>query len=363
MKIRADRRALAAAVKTAMRAQAPRLPVLNGIRLDATDDNRLAVTCTDIEVAITVSLAAEVVEPGVAIPPARLLAAFLAAGDETVEMVVDDNLATVTSGDASLRLHLLAVDDWPRLPEPPDTWTDLDAALVVDIGRVAISAGVDPSLPIYTGVKMDGSRVWATDSYRLGLVDDPELDLPDILVPARLAQAMVDLGAVSGGGDTDSDGVRMAATTNTVWFATADVEMSGRLLVGQFPKPDHVLRAKSAYHLDFDSAALDEALDRVKVVGADKNSNLVQFAVDQGSTLTLRRRSTEGNEITATVPCEGDFDGVIGFNLGYVQQAVNAAGTGTVRFEIEDGFKPVVLRSGRLTQVVMPIRVTGGGGA
>lgn len=348
MKIHADRKALAAAVKTAMRANGrSHLTVLNGVRLEATDDGRLTVTCTDIEMAITADVAVQVDEPGVAIPPARLVAGFLGGGGEQVEVATDEDeaTATLTSGDATLRVRLLAVNDWPALPEAPDEWADLSAEQVDLIGRVAVSASTDTGRPILTGVKFRGTDVLATDSFRLAIAD-LGVDLNDVIVPARLLSAAVE---AAGG-----DGCRYAASARTAWFATDGVEMSGRLIAGEYPKAENLLRKKSPHHMEFDSGALLDAIDRIKVLTVD--SSLVEVEPDGGK-VTLRRRSVDGDEITATVPVDTDFDERIGFNLGFLEQAVEKAGTDTVRLEIADCMKPVQIESGALTQLLMPIRL------
>lgn len=352
MKIRADRRALATAVKTAMQAQGrtPHHAVLHGVRLNATNDGRLTVTCTDVQTAITVDLAVEVIEPGAAIPPARLVAAFLGGGAETVEIEDDSDDATVTlaSGESTLRLRLLATDDWPRLPQPPDEWSELTAEHLDLIGRVAVAASTDPTRPAITGVKFQGERVFATDSYRLA-VADVGVDLGDALLPAPLVKA-----AVAAAGD---NGCRYAVGPHTVWFATDTVEMSGQLIANEYPKAENLLRAKSAHHLAFGASALSDALDRIKVLSVD--SALVEVIPDGGK-VTLRRRTSDGDEATAVVAVDGDFDSRIGFNLTFLQQAVEVAQTDTVRLDIEDHLKPVVIQSGAITQLIVPIRMAVG---
>ena len=75
MKFRCDRDALSEALQVVQRgvSSRPGIPALTGVLIEATDDGRLTLTTTDLEVSARLATDAQVSEAGIALVPARLL--------------------------------------------------------------------------------------------------------------------------------------------------------------------------------------------------------------------------------------------------------------------------------------------------
>ena len=75
VKFRCDRDALSEALQTVQRgvSSRPGIPALTGVLIEATDDGRLTLTTTDLEVSARLATQVQVSEPGIALVPARLL--------------------------------------------------------------------------------------------------------------------------------------------------------------------------------------------------------------------------------------------------------------------------------------------------
>ena len=202
MRFRIERDALAEAVAWVARAlpSRPVVPVLSGMLIEATDEG-LALSCFDYDVSARFEVAAEVIEPGTALVPGRLLAEItrsLAGG--RAEFDSEPDAVRLTCGAAEFTLVKLPVEDYPALPGLPPCGGTVDGAeLAAAVSQVASSASRDDTLPMLTGVfaEIDGDTITlaATDRYRLAVRQlswtpaRPDLRA-SALVPARaLAEA------------------------------------------------------------------------------------------------------------------------------------------------------------------------------
>src|SRR5918912_2541798 len=197
MKFRVERDALADAVAWTAKSlpSRPSVPVLAGVMLRAAE-GRLHVSGFDYEVSSQVTVDVQADADGAALVSGRLLAEITKAlPGKPVEVAAVGSHVEITCGSARFTLPTMPVEDYPTLPEMPESAGTVDAgAFHAAVAQVAVAAGRDETLPMMTGVRIElnGSSMamLATDRYRLAMrelewnPDDPEISL-NALVPAR----------------------------------------------------------------------------------------------------------------------------------------------------------------------------------
>jgi DNA polymerase-3 subunit beta len=123
VKIRVELDVLAEAVAWAARSlpARPPAPVLAGLLLKA-EEGQLSLSSFDYEVSARVSVEAEVEEEGTVLVSGRLLADICRAlPNRPVEISMDGVRATVVCGSSRFPLHTLPVEEYPALPQMPQT--------------------------------------------------------------------------------------------------------------------------------------------------------------------------------------------------------------------------------------------------
>jgi DNA polymerase-3 subunit beta len=168
--------------------------------ISATDDDA-ELLATDMEVGLRVRLQAEVLRPGRAVLPARLLldvSRALPADTVTLELRPAEQDVELISGAATFHLCTLRAEDFPALPDPAaETRLTLPAAAFVEtVERVARAASKDETRPVLTGILISAAgselKMVATDSYRLSVKRTTlEQELSgnlEVNVPARALQ-------------------------------------------------------------------------------------------------------------------------------------------------------------------------------
>jgi DNA polymerase III subunit beta len=352
MKIRVERDGFADAVAWAARIlpQKAALPVLAGLRIEATTAGGLSLAGFDYEVSAQAELDVTVAEAGSVLVPGRLLAEITRSlPGQPIDLSTDGSRLVLTCGSARFQLPTLPLDEYPTLPEMPEVSGTVGSdAFAAAVSSVAVAAGRDDALPVLTGVRVeiDGEKVTlaATDRYRLAVrtlrwsPTDPSLQAT-ALVPARtLADAAKSLttgaevtlalaGAGSGDGMLGLAGGTRRATT--------------RLLDGEFPKYRSLLPDSSSAVATVEAAALTEAVRRVALVASRTSPIRLAFSADG---LTLEAGGLDDAEAAESLPAKFEGDALtIAFNATYLLDGLGSLDSDDAQLSFTAPTKPAVL--------------------
>lgn len=363
MKFSCDRDALADAVTVAMRGVSSRstLPILTGILLK-TEEGRLILQATDLEIAIRHEMDADVETQGATVVPAKLFADVVRAlPDKEAAFDTSSGSLAVTCGKSAFSLKVLQPDDFPRFPEiSPEQSFDMPSSLFAEVARQVLKAvSKDETRPVITGVLMnvEGStlRMVATDSYRLAIRDatleKASAQPLSAIVPAKaLDEASRVVGAVAGT-------VTVGITQNQAVFTSGSTRFVSRLIEGQFPKYQQLIPAESETKLVLDREAFLASVRRVGLL-AQHNSSLRLTVGDakvvlSASTQDLGEASEEFETDVAGEAVE------IAFNHAYLVDGLSSVADDEIVLEITSPLKPGLIRAGEggFTYLLMPIRI------
>jgi len=322
---------------------------LLGIVIDATG-NEVFLSASDLETASKAHFAAEVKEPGKVLVPGKLLAEISRSlPNKPITFVLDGTRVAVTSGSAKFTLPTLSVDEYPNLPELPDsTGTVASDTFATAVTQVAIAAGRDDSLPTLTGVHVeineDTVTFAATDRYRLAVREiqwtpsAPNTSTTALLRARTIADAAKSL--------TGSKDVSLSFAPNTsndrlAGFAGDGKTMTSRMLDGTFPPYRHLLPQEVTTTALIEVATLLDSVRRVALV-TDKTVPLrLDFANN-----TLSLEAGAGEEAQATEAIEILLTGEdisIAFNPTFLADGLNAVGTKFVQISFTGANKPAIL--------------------
>jgi|SRR5580658_1400223 DNA polymerase-3 subunit beta len=331
MRLRVGRDALGEAVAFVSRALASRpvVPLLSGMLIEAADDG-LTISCFDYEVSARCRLDAEVIEPGSALVPGRLLAEITRSlPARPVEFADDADVLSLVCGSAEFGLVCLPLADYPALPSSPEPVGVVDAGLLASaVAQVATSASRDDTLPMLTAVCLDidgdSLTLAATDRYRLAARQlrfapaDPGIKTI-ALVPARVmmeaARTLAGGGQVTLAFNPDSDGL--------ISFEAADRRLTARLIGGEFIKYQSRFAGEFGCYADLEPGPVIEAVRRAALVA--ERAGPVRLSFGAGH-LVIEAQAEGRARAAETVPA--DFAGdqpVISFNPHYLLDGLVAA--------------------------------------
>jgi DNA polymerase III subunit beta len=378
MKFRCERDDLLEAVQFASRAISSRatLPVLAGLRVEASEEGAVKVAATDLELTMATALRAAVDEPGRAVLPGRLFGEMSRSlGTGQVSLAATEAEAEIGSGRGQFRVKTLATDDYPALPIDELEEGEEETAVGVDAGELATglsqvvrAASTDESRQVLTGVLWElteGSlNLAATDSYRLGVkeleVSGGPVEMRKVVLPARalneLARAL--LGGVSR--------IRAELKEHLIVFSLLPDESddSGRTVIGtrfiegEFPKYRQLIPEGYTNTLRVEREALLEVVKRVGLLA----QNNMPVKLRLGAELEVSAHTPdvgEGQELLDAAYQGEAF--VIAFNPQFMLDGGTAIKGDQLILQAGDGLKPAILRGEEgdsFTYLLMPVRLS-----
>jgi DNA polymerase-3 subunit beta len=364
VKFRCERDTLADAVATAQRTVASRsgaLPVLQDLRVTATDEG-LELIGSDLEITNRVRVPAEVEETGVAVVPKLLgeIVRRLEPGPVTVSVTGDE--AVITAGRFSTSLRLKPAEDYPRLTPPDGNGVRVDAAaFAAALKQVVRAASKDDLRPILTGVLLTahngGLRLVATDSYRLAVRDLAGVSMLEegqrVLVAAK---GLAEVQRLAGDGE-----IEVVLRERDVVFRTSRAEVTARLIEGDFPNYEQLIPSGYPNRLTVSREHLLDALDRVQIVGQNRDNAAVRLAMSaEGLELSMSAQDVGNAQETLDAKFEGG-ELTAAFNPLFLREGAEALDSSEVALETVDPLKPATLRSadgGDFLYLLMPVRTS-----
>jgi len=348
------------------------LPILSNILL-ATDQGRLKLAATNLEIGINCWVDVEIQEEGATTVPARLLTDFVNSLPQgAVDLMVpeDSNTLSIKGLRSSANIKGMDASEFPRIPsaeggEPP---VQIDAALLKEmIAEVAFAAAEDESRPVFTGVLAQVSNekmtFAAADAFRLAVRIAPlpgdDQSRGDILIPAK---TLIELARI-----LPSEGsVEMIVTPNRsqVLFHTEHIDLVSRLIDGTFPNYRQIIPKE---HTTRAVVETKEFADAVKTAAlfARNSSNIARVKVNasesdlEPGTLTIEATAEDLGDNVSTINAAVDGPDVqIIFNVRYLVDVLSVIGTPEVALELNASTKPGVMRpvgSTDYTYVIMPM--------
>ena len=149
------------------------LPILSNVLLK-TVKNRLSVSATNLDIAVTHYIGSKVVSEGSITIPARLmqdLVSNLPSG--VIDLNLDDNKLHINSKMYKSVMNGVSSEDFPVMPaiEKGQTISLPATSLKHSLSQVVIAASSDETRPVLTGVFFNSFNknlyIVATDGYRL----------------------------------------------------------------------------------------------------------------------------------------------------------------------------------------------------
>lgn len=348
MKFSVDRDILADAVAWTARAvpARPPVPVLAGVRIDASAEGAVTLSSFDYEVSARGEFPATVEQEGSVLVSGRLLREIAnALPHKPVEFSLEGTKVSVTCGASRFTLATMPVDQYPALPVLPDQSGTVDGATLQSaVAQVTSAASRDETLPILTGVRMEieGSTIslLATDRYRLALRELTwKPSASDISVVALVrARTLSDTAKALGAGDV-SLALSSGQGTDLLGFEAGGLVTTSLLMDGDYPPVRRLFPDETPITAVIKTSDLVEATRRVALV-AERNSS-VRLAFSEGEVVLDAGQTDDAQASEALEAVVEGGEITVAFNPGYLLDGLNALGTEYVRLGFTQETKPV----------------------
>jgi len=349
------------------------LPITNNILL-ATDQGRLKLVATNLEMAISCWIGAKIEEEGIITIPAKLLTEFVSSlPGERIDLYLSPSTKTMELKCARFEARISGVDakDFPPIPSIDEgITTTIDSnSLHRGISQVAFAAAIEESRPVLTGVNArfegDVLTLAAADGFRLAVFKLPLAksvsQQTEIIIPAR---TLAELNRLM---PEEEEAIEITLNPNKsqILFRLKNIELVSQLIQGNFPNYTQLIPQSYQTKMVVNVAEFLRATKTASIFARD-GSGIVRLMITPGSELvpgkvTVSARSEEigddVGEIDATV--EGD-ESKIAFNGKYLTDVLNVLQESQVALETTNPSSPGLIKpvgADNYLHVVMPMFV------
>jgi DNA polymerase-3 subunit beta len=366
---------LAYGLNIVSRAVSPRstLPVLSNV-LVATDEGRLRLSATNLELGITCWIGAKIEEEGSTTVPARTFTELVGTlSDQQVEMTLSvrtQNL-NIRSGSSNTDLKCIDSQEFPPMPAPdsadgiPMNVTDLKEI----IQQVAFAASMDEARPILTGVLItvngDQLTLASADGFRLSvrkaLLSAPISRPVLAVVPAR---ALSELARITSDGDQVVT-MTLPPDRGQVVFQMKDIQLVSQLIEGAFPDYEQIIPQSKETRSVLSTSAFLKACKQAEIF-AREGSHIARINITPGGELkpgsiliTGQSEETGSNQ----TEIDSSIDGsqlLIAFNVRFLREVLEVIKTPEVALETTVDTAPGVIRpvgEENFLHVIMPMHL------
>jgi DNA polymerase-3 subunit beta len=376
MKVTVLQENLARGLGIVAKAVSPRstLPVLANV-LIASDEGRLRLSATNLEMGITCWIPARIDEEGSTTVPARTFSDLVSTlPSDQVLLKLDPSTQTlnVRGGTSTNDIKCIDAQEFPPMPVP-----DFADAIQINVGdfremihQVAFAASSDEARPVLMGVLVQVDRdkltMAAADGFRLSVrkavLSTPAANSVSAIVPA---QALKELARVASDGEEPIYMV-LPKGRGQVVFRVKDVEVVSQLIDGTFPDYQQIIPRSYKSRTLVSTASLLKACKQAEIF-AREGSNVARFNIKsaqgemQPSEVEISATSEETGKNETIVEATVDGGGLlIAFNVKFLREALEVIRTPNVALETSAPNAPGVVKpvgDDQFLHVIMPMHL------
>ena len=349
------------------------LPITQNV-LISTDEGRLKLAATNLEIAISMWIGAQVEEDGAITVPARLLTEFVnSLPEDKIEIASSNDPLMLALECARFDAHINGAshDDFPPIPSVESgVAIKVDPKILTDaIEHVAFAAATEDSRPVLTGIKVeiegDEFTFAAADGFRLAVYNGKLLEKAsedvNFIIPAK---ALQEVARIAAGQESDVE-FTVTPSKSQALFRLEDVEIVSQLLQGTFPNYSQLIPQSFGTRGVVDLREFLRATRAASIFARD-GSGIIRVQMNAGENdgpgrLSVSSRADEvgDNQGDVDADVEGD-ESMIAFNSKYLSEVLDVLRDGKVALEITSSSSPGVLRpvgTDGYVHVVMPMFV------
>ena len=349
------------------------LPITQNILL-STDQSRLKLAATNLEIAISTWIGAQIEEEGSITIPARLLTEFVnSLPSERIDIssIAQPKGLNLNCARFEANINGTDAEDFPPIPTVESgVIGKFEPQVLKDaITHVAFAAATEDSRPVLTGIKVEitgqSFTFAAADGFRLavykGTLAEPIDEDVSFIIPGRAFQ---EINRLIGSQEALVE-FTVTPSKSQALFRLDNVEIVSQLIQGTFPNYSQLIPDSYGTRIVVDLEEFSRATKSAAIFARD-GSGIVRLQVMEASNgssgrLSISSRAEElgDNQGEIDGKIEGD-EAKIAFNSKYLNEVLDVLGKGEVALETTTPSSPGVLRpldKEGYVHVVMPMFV------
>jgi DNA polymerase-3 subunit beta len=310
------------------------LPVLANILIETTEHG-IRLAGTDLDIAVSTEVGADVEQQGaITVPAKKLVEIARELPSAPVKMSASgEQRVTLECGRSRFRLLGLPRDEFPSFPTVKfdEAWRVRSGDLQKLISHTSFAASTEESRPILNGVlwelRPDRMRMVATNGHRLAKMEltiaSAGAPSSDLIVPPKALEQIRRLFPAE-------EELEIARGDNHLGFRSPFTAVYTRLIEGPYPNYEQVIPKDNDRVAQAEKNALAQSIRRMSIIASDQ-THRVRMSFNAGM-VKLAVQTPDLGEAQDEVPINYDGDPLdIGFNANYLLEILRYIPTDDVR--------------------------------
>ena len=354
MKLTVSQAQLAHGLGLVSRAVSPRstLPVLGNI-LIATDEGRLRLSATNLELGITCWIGAQIEEEGSVTIPARIFGDLVSTlpGDKvSLALTTRTQTLNIRSGTSNFDIKGIEASEFPPMPTP-----DLSAGVELNVSdfkemiqQVSFAASTDEARPVLQGVQLEINEnqisLAATDGFRIS-VRSAELSSAvanpvKVIIPAR---SLSELARIAINGD-ETVAMVVPQDRGQAIFHLKDAELVTQLIEGNFPDYRAIIPRSFKTRTVISTSEFLKACRQAEIIAREGNYVIrLKMQPQEGGPGTLEFTTQSEETGSGEVVVDANIEGpelLIAFNVRFLSEVLEVIGSPNTILETNQNNTP-----------------------
>lgn len=368
MKFTCEQQQLSKALNTVSKAITTRttIPILKGILIKVTDEGKMILSASDLDLSIEKTINADVEEAGALVVPARLFSDIikkLPSGILSFEMDEREKLIIKTLT-TKYDIVTQSADDFPKTAEAENIIAKLsfDKEIFKDmIRKTQFCASIDETKGVISGVLVemdeDITNMVALDGFRMAVARERmKNEAPrKIIINGKI---MNEIGKILQEADDDED-IELVICEKRAIVLLDKTKVVLRLLSGEFIAYKDILPKQNSTFVKINRAVLTEAIERASLLTRDIKNRTIRIKI-QENLMNITSASEEGNVKEDIIMEKTGGDLEIGFNYRYLLDALKVIDDEEIMMEFDSAVKPCLIKpvtGDSYEYLVLPVRI------
>ncbi len=363
------------------------LPIYSGILFEVTNDNRIHLFSTDLEIGIDYYIPAQVIEGGSIVIPSKIFGDLIRKFPEgNIEIEADkDNVIYIKEEDFSnYKILGFSADDFSPFPEIQSKIKIklTQNVLKNTIQEVIFASSRDENRSFLNGILFKrvekGLEVAATDSHRLALkkielTDKNKIETDsqfEVIIPQRALFELFKLLNFEDDNIVEIDiGEKQIVFILNSEGEKNKIRLFSRIIDGQYPDYHQIIPQQFKTIIKIDTEEIRQKMERITLfVKEDLNTIKMethlygeQKGEDRGE-LIIKAKTPDIGDACEQIPCliEGEYI-EIAFNSRYITDVLRIIKTDQTEIRLNENLNPVIIRpiekEEQYSYVLMPVRM------
>ena len=342
------------------------LPVLGNVLL-STKGSKLQIASTNLEVSLSLKLAAKIEEEGEITIPAKTITEIVSnLTPGTLEFASSKEQIEISKETFHSRLSGMNAADFPSVLNelPKEGLFEIPVKeLSVCFSKVAFASATDETRPILTGVLLIFSNntltMVATDGFRLSqkkvkqAVKSKDIK---IVVPKNSLSEAIKIFEKE-----NVFNLSYQENQNQVVFGVGESVLASRIIDGNFPDYEKIIPKEPTIKVNVDKEDLLRAV-KLSAVLARESANIVKFKVSKDGLSVRADSSTSGEgETLISAKVDGDAkDFGIAFNFRFLEEFIHSCTSTDVQMEFVNGDSAGIFKDSSdvdYLHLIMPVKL------